>query len=75
MYTGIEGISVSWGITAVEYCWFWTVGMQAIGQKALGRIHLYASMFLTQQYYSVISYNYKHSVLSSWYSNYLYFIM
>jgi len=49
--------------------------MQAIGQKALGRIHLYASMFLTQHYYSMISYNYKHLVLSSWHSNHLYFIM
>jgi len=49
--------------------------MQATGQKALARIHLYASIFLTQHYYSMISYNYKHLVLSSWRSNNLYFIM
>jgi hypothetical protein len=33
--------------------------MQAIGEKALPRIHLYASLFVTQHYYCMISYNYS----------------
>jgi len=49
--------------------------MQAAGQKALGRIHLQTSMFQTEQFYCMISFNWKHLVLSSWHSNHLYFIV
>ena len=48
MCSGSEGLSVDWGITAVVYCWFSEVSMQAVGQKALGSIHLHTSMFLNK---------------------------
>jgi len=48
--------------------------MQAIGQKALDRIHLHTSMFQTQHFYCMIIFNWKHLVLSSWQSNHLYHV-
>ena len=70
-----EWLSVSWRITAAVYCWISRGSMQAIGQKALGRIHLHTSMFQTQHFYCTIIFNWKHLVLSSWHSNHLYFIV
>ena len=70
-----EGKSISWGISAVVYCSFSTVSIQAISQKTFGRIHLHTSMFLTQHFSHMISFTCKCSVLSSWHKKYLYFVM
>jgi hypothetical protein len=49
--------------------------MQAIGQKAVDRIHLHISMFQTEHFYCMIIFNRKLLVLSIWHSNHLYFII
>jgi len=49
--------------------------MQAIGQKAFGRIHLHTSMFLTQHFSCMISFTCKHLVLSIWHKKNHYLII
>ena len=75
MCSGSEGMSISWGITAIVYCWFSRLSMQAISQKTYGRIHLHTRIFLTQHFSHMISFTCKCSVLSSWHKKYLYFVM
>lgn len=72
---GNEGLLVSWGITAKVCYLFSEVSMQGVGQKALGRIHLHTGMSLTEQFYCMIIFYWKHAVLSNWHINRLYFIM